>query len=160
MAKPAGRYRLFLLVTVRHIQVILYFYLPEWDWWNWVSQSGMQVMFFRMTFRELLQSFLLVQKFSYKAKIPRLCSVISFFFLSLIIRMFRILKVDGSLTHDFSWSSIFLEGKVLMYSPQLPYWDIRVSQTISPSEDNWRVERIMPAPRRSPIQLLTQSNVA
>ena len=48
----------------------------------------------------------------------------------------QILKVAGALTHDFSWSSIFLEGEVLTYSLQLPYWDIRVSQTISPSEDN------------------------
>ena len=36
---------------------------------------------------------------------------LSFFFISLIIKMFRILKVDGSLTHDFSWSSISLEKK-------------------------------------------------
>jgi hypothetical protein len=29
--------------------------------------------------------------------------------------------VAGALTHDGSWSSIFLEGKVLTYSCQLPY---------------------------------------
>ena len=32
-----------------------------------------------------------------------------------------ILKVAGALTHDCSWSSIFLQGKVLTYSCQLPY---------------------------------------
>ena len=41
--------------------------------------------------------------------------------LSHIIRSIWILKVAGALTHDSSWSSIFLEGKVLTYSCQLPY---------------------------------------
>ena len=39
------------------------------------------------------------------------------------------LKATGALSHDCSWSSTFLEGKVLMYSFQLFYRDIRVSQT-------------------------------
>ena len=63
------------------------------------------------------------------------------------------------MTH--SWPSVFLKGKVLTYSPQLPYWDIRVSQTtFTQLGQLWRTEQIMPAPRRSPIQLLTQSSVA
>ena len=44
-------------------------------------------------------------------------------FLSHIIMSIWILKVAGALTHDCSWSSIFLEGKVLTYSCQLPYQD-------------------------------------
>ena len=63
------------------------------------------------------------------------------------------------MTH--SWPSVFLKEKVLMYSPQLPYWDIRVSQTtFTQLEQLWRNEQIMPAPRRSPIQVLTQPSVA
>ena len=61
----------------------------------------------------------------------------------------------------YSWPSVFLKGKVLTYSPQLPYWDIRVSQTtFTQLGQLWRTEQIMPAPRQSPIQLLTQPNVA
>lgn len=41
--------------------------------------------------------------------------------LSHIIRLIWKLKVAGALTQDSSWSSIFLEGKVLTYSCQLPY---------------------------------------
>ena len=33
---------------------------------------------------------------------------------------------DSWVIHDHQF---FLKGKVLTYSPQLPYWDIRVSQT-------------------------------
>ena len=43
------------------------------------------------------------------------------YFLSHIIMLIWILKVAGALTHDCSWSSIFLQGKVLTYSCQLPY---------------------------------------
>jgi hypothetical protein len=42
-------------------------------------------------------------------------------FLSHNIMSIWILKVAGALTHDRSWSSIFLEGMVLTYSCQLPY---------------------------------------
>ena len=44
-------------------------------------------------------------------------------FLFHIIRLIWILKVARPLTHDCSRSSIFLEGKVLTYSSQLPYPD-------------------------------------
>ena len=58
---------------------------------------------------------------------------------------------DSWLIHDHQF---FLKGKVLTYSPQLPYWDIRVSQTtFTQLGQLWRNERIMPAPRRSPIQI-------
>ena len=36
------------------------------------------------------------------------------------IRLIWILKVAGALTHVYSWSSIFLEGKFITYSSQLP----------------------------------------
>ena len=65
---------------------------------------------------------------------------------------------DSWLIHDHQF---FLKGKVLTYSPQLPYWDIRVSQTtFTQLGQLWRNEQIMPAPRRSPIQVLTQPSVA
>ena len=65
---------------------------------------------------------------------------------------------DSWLIHDHQF---FLKGKVLTYSPQLPYWDIRVSQTtFTQLGQLWRNKQIMPAPRRSPVQVLTQPSVA
>ena len=49
------------------------------------------------------------------------CYMYTDIFLSHIIMLIWILKVAGALTHDCSWSSIFLQGKVLTYSCQLPY---------------------------------------
>ena len=61
---------------------------------------------------------------------------------------------DSWLIHDHQF---FLKGKVLTYSPQLPYWDIRVSQTtFTQLGQLWQNEQIMPAPRRSPNEVLTQ----
>ena len=42
----------------------------------------------------------------------------------------------------YSWPSVFM-GKVLTYSPQLPYWDIRVSQTtFTQLGQLWQIEQI------------------
>ena len=67
------------------------------------------------------------------------------------------------ITEWISWSGLNeFFGKVLMYSSQLPYWEVlRCLRQLSPElEQLWRSEWLMSAPRRSPIQPLTQSNVA
>ena len=86
----------------------------------------------------------------------RQASKLLLFFLFQFVMKSRYLRWPEPWLMTNSWPSVFLKGKVLTYSPQLPYWDIRVSQTtFTQLGQLWRTEQIMPAPLWSPIQLLT-----